>query len=187
MKVDAGEVLMFGYIVALGGTMLYLLFGCPHSIQVKNEEATLSNPFKSIGHFFENVVGFVISPAGRKKIAAALGEAQKLIAPALDACSMIAALTPTRSDDEIVVLAQRYSLGVITPEMITNNAIVSGILKHAAMVELQRITGSGADPRVLDLAIQSAYLVYKQAAHDVAHAESQQGEASVLTDGPRVE
>ena len=177
---------MFGYIVALGGTMLYLLFGCPYCIQVKHKEATLSNPFKAIGHFFEKVIGFVISPAGRKQIAAALDEAQKLIAPALDACSMVASMTPTRSDDEIVALASHYSLGVLTPEMITSDAIVSGILKHAAMVELQRITGSAADPRVLDLAIQSAYLVYKQAAHDVQHAQNQRANTQ-SAEGPSAE
>lgn len=131
----------------------------------------MSNPFKAIGHFFEKVLGFVISPSGRNKIAAALDQAQKLIEPAINACSVIAELTPTRSDDELIALVRRYSLGTVTPEMLTNDAVVSAFLKHAAMVELQHATGVAADPRVLDLAIQSAYLVYKQAKHDLAEKD----------------
>lgn len=143
----------------------------------KNREAAVSNPFRAIGSFFEKVIHFVISPGGRKKIADALKQAQDLIAPALQACETIATLTPTRSDDELFALAQRYALGTITPEMITNDAIISGIMKHAAMVELQHLTGTTADPRVLDLAIQSAYLVYKQAKVDMVEKLTQEGAA----------
>lgn len=130
----------------------------------------MSNPFKAVANFFEKVIGFVISKKGREKIAAALHQAQELLTPAFAACEMIASLTPTRSDDQIIAVAKRYALGVVTPEMLTNDAIVSGLLKHAAMVELQHLTGSTADPRVLDLAIQSAYLVYKQADRDMKAA-----------------
>lgn len=134
----------------------------------------MSNPFKVIGTFFQKLVLRVLSPAGRKQLADALAHVQDLITPALHACEVIATLTPSRSDDEIIALANKYALGTLTPEMLSNDAILSGILKHAAMVELQHLTGTSADPRVLDMAIQSAYLVYKQASHDVGHAEMQE-------------
>lgn len=130
----------------------------------------MSNVFQKIGHFFSAIVHFVISPAGRDIIAKYLDEAQKLLAPALDAVSLIASLTPTRSDDEIVALAQKYSLGTITPGMITNDAVLTGLLKTAAIKELSAATGTAVPPSVLDLAIQSAYVVYEQAKADMAAA-----------------
>lgn len=131
------------------------------------------NVFGGIGHFFSKLLHFVTSSEGRNKIAKMLEEAQKLIQPALDACAMIATLTPSRSDDELIALAGHYTLGVVTPDMLRNDAMVSGLLKAAAMKELQKLTGSQADPRVLDLAIQSAYLVFKQAKADMAAAAAQ--------------
>lgn len=143
----------------------------------------MSNPFKAIRNFFQHVISFVISPKGREKIAKSLEQAQAMLTPALYACEMIASLTEGRTDDQIIAVAEKYSLGTITPDMIKNDAIISGILKHAAMIELQHLTGSTADPRILDLAIQSAYIVYKQAAHDVKEAQGNPVAVDMVEDG----
>ncbi len=127
----------------------------------------MSNPFQKIGYFFAAVVHFVISPAGRDKIARALDEAQKLLGPALDAASLIASLTPTRADDEMIALVHTYALGTVTPDMLRNDAVVKAFLKRAAMAELRKMTKTDLPDSVLDLAVQSAYLVYKQAKSDM--------------------
>lgn len=134
----------------------------------------MGNVFGKIGHFFSAVVHFVISPAGRDKIAAYLDEAQKLLAPALDSVSLIASLTPTRGDDEVIALVNRYGLGTVTPDMLRNDAVVSGFLKQAAIRELKRATGATIPSSVLDMAIQSAYVVYKQAKADMGAADGAQ-------------
>lgn len=129
----------------------------------QTSEDYMGNPFGKIGHFFAAILHFVISDRGRAVIANYLDEAQKLLQPALDAVSAIAEASGSRSFEEIAVLAEHYALGVVTPEMITNDATLSGLLKHAAMAELARATGTTMPMAVLDLAVQSAYVVFKQA------------------------
>lgn len=134
-------------------------------------------PFEAIGHFFKKVVEYVISPAGRAQIARDLQAAEDLINPALSAVQLIAGLAPANSAgvrdvNRLVAIVDHYELGPITPDNLTNNAVVAGVLKAAAVKELGRITGTVVDPKVLDLAIQSAYLVYKKAQDEIAAAEA---------------
>lgn len=147
----------------------------------------MKNIFKAIGHFFKTIGEFIISDEGRKKFAEILGEAQSLIAPAMQAAATIAALTQNRTFEEVVAVAQKYALGTVTPEMIENQSTLEGLLKNAARAELQNLTGSKLDPHVLDLAIAAGLTAYKstKAEIEAAKAKSAAEEVPVAPeDGP---
>lgn len=122
------------------------------------------NPFKKVVDIAAKVIRFILSPAGRDRVAKALEQVQEFLESgwAMQAVKVIAELTPTRADNEMLALVQRYGLGFVTPDMLRNETFVNGLLKKAAIYELQRISGLKVSNTVLDLAVQAAYIAYQE-------------------------
>lgn len=108
--------------------------------------------FHAVGRLFMH--GHVVDV-----IAHELEIVQGFLGPGFTAAQMIAALTPTKSDDEIIALAKRYAMDTVTPEMLRTPGFVDGILRHAAAQELRMITSDYTTAnRLVDLAVQAGYV-----------------------------
>lgn len=126
------------------------------------------NIFKGIAKVFKAIGKFIFSPAARERVADALAIVQNLLENgwAMKAVEAVAAATPTRADNELLALVKHYGLGFVTPDMLRNEALVNGLLKRAAIYELKKLTGVAISNTVLDMAIQAAYLAYKENKED---------------------
>jgi hypothetical protein len=83
-----------------------------------------------------------------------------LIPPATRVVKMIAAITPTRSDDEIIKLFETYGLPKVESWLALPHNKRGPALMEAGLVELQRLVPD-LDREILRLALQSAFFILK--------------------------
>lgn len=103
---------------------------------------------RSIGNFFKSL----FNPQTAAAIQRGLEAAAPYIGPALEVVKLIAAVTPTRADDEIVKLIERY----VSPVVLTPEADRAEVLRKIAVAELEK-RFPGVAERVLNRAIEIAY------------------------------
>lgn len=113
---------------------------------------------KCIRNFFRKIVDFFRGP----KLDQALAKAYDLVQVALPIVELVARLTPTRADDEIVTLIQKYAVPLAVPERPMTDLEKSTFLRLTATNLLKReLAGRGVPDSVIDLAIQTAYVAFK--------------------------
>ena len=106
------------------------------------------NWLKKIGRFFRELFSRETADAIERGIEAAV----PYIRPALELVKIIAALAPTRANDEIVRLIERYAV----PIVLTPGADRGAILRQIAVAELQKRFPEVPE-RVLNRALEIAY------------------------------
>ena len=84
----------------------------------------------------------------------------EMIALALPIVERIAALTPTRSDDEIVRLFREYTIPQAETWLSLPREQRGRALLQVAAVQLKRLTPDAAD-RIIDLAVQLAVVQFR--------------------------
>ena len=84
----------------------------------------------------------------------------EMIALALPIVERIAALTPTRSDDEIVRLFREYTIPQAETWLALPREQRGRALLQVAAVQLKRLTPDAAD-RIIDLAVQLAVVQFR--------------------------
>lgn len=105
------------------------------------------NWLKSIAKFFKAL----FSPETAAAIQKGIETAAPYIKQALEVVKVIAALTPTRADDEILALLEKYGL----PAILEPGANRAEILRQVALAELQK-KYPGISDRTLNRAIEIA-------------------------------
>jgi hypothetical protein len=115
--------------------------------------------FKKVGSAFASL----FTPAGQKKVLAALGQAEALVQEVLPVVEMIAAATPNKTDDEIVALVKKWCVPITIPAgPLTDADKGSLLLQTSITAATQTIAGAtGVPTPVLTLALQAAYVVVK--------------------------
>lgn len=113
---------------------------------------------KSIANFFRRIIDIFRGP----RLDQALAKAYDLVQDALPIVELVAKLTPTRADDEIVALIRNYAIPLAIPERAMTDLEKSTFLRLTATNLLKReLAGRGISDSVIDLAIQTAYVAFK--------------------------
>lgn len=109
-----------------------------------------------IRSLFSTVKGYFVSGRAAQHV----DNVVNLIPIATTVVKTIAALTPTRTDDEIINLFQTYGLPKVELWLALPHNKRGPALMETALVELQRIAPD-LDREVLRLALQSAFFIMK--------------------------
>ena len=124
---------------------------------------------KGIKSFFCKVAKLFTTPEGQAKVNAALSATFDVIQEALPVCELIASLTPTRADDEIIALIKRYAVPLAIPAKPMTDLEKSMYLKTSAVTVLKsNLNYAGVSDKVLNAAVEVAYLAYSAAKTDKA-------------------
>ena len=106
----------------------------------------------AIKDFFRRLLRFF------KKADAALRQVEDILPDAIAIVSLIAAATPTRSDDEIIALARDYSSGPVALIDLTRK---EDALRAIARLALQRCVRIGLKDHIANAAIELAVTALK--------------------------
>ena len=121
---------------------------------------------KTIKKFLSRVVDFfagLATPEGQKKLNEALSKAYDLLGQALPIVEMLAKLTPTRADDEIVALIKTYAIPLSVPDHPMTESDKAYFLRQSAVTLLKRELKdhTSVPDNVIDLGVQLAYSAFK--------------------------
>jgi hypothetical protein len=116
--------------------------------------------------FFQRLLAglkYVFTPAGQKKAEAALLKAYDLVQSVLPVIELVARLTPTRADDEIISLVKTFMVPFALPDRpMTNDEKAIALNQAAFTIVKQKVAATAGVPdSIVDLAIQSAYTAYR--------------------------
>ncbi len=104
-----------------------------------------------------SIIAFVAGRAS-SDLAVAIG----LVKTALPVVRQVAALTPTRADDELIRLFDQYAVPGVEAWLSLPTAQRGRALMHVAATQLKRVVPDRID-RIIDLAVQLAVVESRQA------------------------
>jgi hypothetical protein len=109
-------------------------------------------------------IASLFTPAGQKKVQVAMATAYDVMLQALPIVELIASLTPTRADDEIVAMIRKYALPIPLPEGPLSDLDKQNYLANAAFLLVkEQVKAAGVPDNVIDLGVQMAYTAWKAA------------------------
>lgn len=94
----------------------------------------MGNPFKAVGKFFQSIFAWFSSDQAQQ-IAKSIVSYSNAALPVVE---LIASLTPTRADDEIIALYKRFALPKVEAYLALPKADRGAALVNAAVAELQK-------------------------------------------------
>lgn len=137
--------------------------GRQEQVDRRDREGKVLQAMNILKKFFRAIANLFSTPEGRQRIEKALSATYELVQVAMPIVQLVAALTPTRADDEIVALIYKYALPVAIPREPLTDAEKGAVLKTAAVTILRNQLHSPPADSILDTAVQMAFLAFKNA------------------------
>jgi hypothetical protein len=110
----------------------------------------------SLAHFFTSIKDFFSKPS----VAAAFDKALSLVPEAIPVVEQIAALTPTRTDDEIIAAFKHFFIPLDTALLAVPQDQRGMLLFNLAVAAVQKLVPAGASS-IIGLAVQAAVTALK--------------------------